>query len=422
MELRHLKGIAALKKNLTSMAFYIFFLLYILVPSAYPGIEHPMIMPILKDLEDTYQKGGIEAAKSFSEKKGLKIKAGDKITVILVLKPIPLEEGYGMNYNSLFDKSRFYLYGVDDVKSSGNRLLTDLPINMINKLANEIEGIQYITLPDQRIIEKLRDNERFEKEGVGNGGCFEVSRFVIEQRKLTKFGRCMEVEYKIDNERIYFVDISIPTNMDCPEGCITVHFKGIVENGKIIDFQDFDYLKQTVPPSANPICDWGQPYRLSLVKINNQYKWRADFDEIKSFRWKVGFYEYENKYCLLKGYALIGKEDYDLSNLKEQYTNLNCDDQETADAMCLRKQVQGGGTCDNLQSKKNACLYFKANAEKKLEVCNLISNDSELTDMCYYSLALRLKDPNICHIRNWSEWYNNNCEKGIKERGEQSLH
>lgn len=409
--------LTAMKKKSTYVAFCMFYFLCLFtffVPSAYSETEDATILSVLRDLEDAYKKGGMEAARIFSEKNGLKIKAGNKITVILVLKPMPLEEGYGMHYDSHFNKNRLYIYEVEDIMSSGNRLLTDLPIEMISKVANEIEGIQYVTLPDQRLIENIKDNEKYERERYSNVGCFEVSRFVIEQKKLINLGGCTEVEYNIDNERVYFVDISIHTKMDCPEGCITAHFKGIVENGKIIDFQDFDYLKQTVYPSANPICDWRQPYKLSLVKINNKYKWRADFDEIKSFKWKVGFYEYENKYCLLEGYALIGKDDYDLSNLKQKYSELNCNDQETANAMCVRKQVRSGGRCDNLQSKKNACLYFEADTEKKLEICNQIINDSELTDMCYYSLALKLKDPNICHMRSWSDWYSGNCERGVK--------
>lgn len=382
--------------------------------------SHPKVNSVLIELEDEYKKGGEEAAKAFAKKNDITIKEGNKIRVVLVIYPISAPENY-LNHErgnrASFYRTFLFQYGVEDVKNSGNRLQVEIPIDMIKKIGDEIEGIQTINLPDKRIIEHIKNKPQYEQEGIGNNGCFEVSRYVIEQKKLTKFGPCVEEEYEIDGERVYFINISIPTKMDCPSGCITAHYMGIVENSKITDYPDIreDFLNQKIHSSINQICDVNQPHTKYLVKVNNQYKWKVEFDEVQSYKWQAGFYEFQNRYCILTGYSIIHENDYNLSNLEGKYTELNCDNQEIAKAICLKNLIIRGGSCDSIQRGKNACLYLKADAERKLEICDQIGGDEELIDTCYYSLAIRLKDPNVCHLRQLSTYYDNNCERRIKE-------
>lgn len=263
-----------------------------------------------------------------------------------------------------------------------------------------------------------------EKDIIIDNNSSEICEYVIDQKNLTNVTFCDTQEYFIEDEskKVYFLTIwyelckqPICTGRNlCPDIECRAFHTYILEDSTIIDFPEFreDMLGMTIRNQIGPNCiigndlsyyaKKGRDYYLDLVKVNDEYKW------------KVSFLKEGRPYCMLEGYALIDEDDYDFSGITAKNLEIDCNNKTVAEDMCLIKQGSQGGNCDSLKDLNNACLYMKADSEKKLEICNMINKDEELIDLCYYTLALKLKDINICYLRNWSDYYDLNCEELIK--------
>ena len=100
---------------------------------------HPKVDGILWELYEESRKG-VEAAKSFSKKRGLKIDEKNKITVFLIS-----EEGKTV---AAIDRNSIRAYGGEIIKSGNKVMKARIPINMIENIAKNVKGFSFITLPD----------------------------------------------------------------------------------------------------------------------------------------------------------------------------------------------------------------------------------------------------------------------------------
>jgi len=246
----------------------------------------------------------------------------------------------------------------------------------------------------------------------------EICEYVINQKNLTNVTYCNTQEYFIEDEGkiVYFLTIwyelckqpLCTEGGGCPDIQCSDFYTAIIEDSTIIDFSEFreDMLGMTIRNQIGPNC----------IIIDKDIDSYVPGGEKQNYKWKVFFINENMPYCVLEGYALIGEDSYDLSNVTAKNLEIDCDNENVAKDMCLIKQGSQGGNCDSLKDINNACLYLKADSEKSLETCNIISDDEELTDLCYYTLAIKLKDVSICHLRNWllGSYYSNNCEFQIE--------
>lgn len=83
---------------------------------------------------------GPEALETFAKKRVLRVKEDGRITVYIV-------SDIGKKAEDI-DKEKLKSYGVEVIKSVGNTMKATLPIKMIRKVADEVEGISFIRLPD----------------------------------------------------------------------------------------------------------------------------------------------------------------------------------------------------------------------------------------------------------------------------------
>jgi hypothetical protein len=232
--------------------------------------------------------------------------------------------------------------------------------------------------------------------------CSTASNYVISQKKLDKVQQCVEKRYTVDKKDIYFVDITYGEPQDCPAGCIYQGYTGLVEGNKITDFPSvtLDLVNDSIATSKSEICSLQKLGDVTLVKVNDIYKWKIAVDQP------------DNTLCTLKGSILLGSDGmYDYSQIVDSTPALDCENPVTARAACMRKNAISGVSCDTEEQIKNACLYFKASSLSKLAICDQIVNNTDLTDLCYYSLAVKLHDRSICDKRTLGIYYKNNCEQ-----------
>lgn len=108
-------------------------------------------------LEEAKKKGAEEAAEKFAKENDLRIKGGNKVEVHLILSPdISAEQ---------FDKAVLQSYGCEEIYGSGNSLYADVPINMIKKIGDEVEGIASMELPSYGVPLS------YSTEGIGLTGA-----------------------------------------------------------------------------------------------------------------------------------------------------------------------------------------------------------------------------------------------------------
>jgi len=117
---------------------------------------HPKIESVLFELQEEYIKDRANA-KKFAKKRALKVKEKDKITVFLISEA-------GKTVDAI-DKKSLIKYGAEIIKSGDKVLQVDIPVNRIKKIADNVKGISFITLPDKPTP------EGFQSEGVNLSGA-----------------------------------------------------------------------------------------------------------------------------------------------------------------------------------------------------------------------------------------------------------
>ncbi len=230
--------------------------------------------------------------------------------------------------------------------------------------------------------------------------CSQASKLAIEQRRLDEPRNCAERHYNDGGKRIVFTEISYGEPQDCPAGCFFAQYSGIVVDGKVVDFPSLrkDILETEIHNRIAQVCDLKQSYKTSIIRSGMDYKWRID---LKS----------SDQECSLDGFVLVDvNENYDFSQLISNTSKIDCNDSEVAKRICLQNQSVRSGSCEGDERVKNVCLYYRADSERMVSVCDEINSDEELIDLCYYTVAVKLKDPNICKLRDLSYYYKHNCE------------
>lgn len=242
---------------------------------------------------------------------------------------------------------------------------------------------------------------------IVNNSCTAPSNFVISQKKLNKVQNCTEEKYTVDKKDVYFVGITYGEAQDCPAGCFYSGYTGLVEENNIIDFSavTLESVNNSITIAKSEICSVDNLRNVTLVREDGIYKWKVTIDQSG------------NTLCAVKGDIFIGADGVaDYSHIVDSTPALNCENPEEAHAACLRKNVISGVSCNTEQQNKNMCLYFKAKADSKLEICDQIVDDTDTTDLCYYAMAVKLHDRTICDKRNLGMYYKNNCEQYATDR------
>ena len=107
---------------------------------------------ILTNLETVYKEEGVEKAQQFASTKGVEIKKNGKISVCLVYSQVnPFPDII------IFLKKTYQSYNIEFLSGVGNLIQADIPINMVSKIANEIDGIEAIRLPERSSCEVKRN-------------------------------------------------------------------------------------------------------------------------------------------------------------------------------------------------------------------------------------------------------------------------
>lgn len=109
---------------------------------------------VITKSEDAYKKGGVAAVKSkFGHDRRVKIKEGNKIRVVIYLIP-----------ESTLDKAKFEFLGATFGHVFDYVFEADIPLDKIRKIADEVEGVQRIELPDAPVPLS------YKSEGLGKIG------------------------------------------------------------------------------------------------------------------------------------------------------------------------------------------------------------------------------------------------------------
>jgi subtilisin family serine protease len=117
------------------------------------GDIHPKVESSLWELEKEYEKGAM-AAQAFAQSRNIRIEYQNKVTVYLIS-----ESG------TTIDETSLQTYGAEVIKSAENVWKARAPINMLETIADNVEGVSFIKLPDRAIPLAI------ESEGVGLTGA-----------------------------------------------------------------------------------------------------------------------------------------------------------------------------------------------------------------------------------------------------------
>ena len=117
------------------------------------GDIHPKLSSSLWKLGKEFEKRAM-AAQAYDPSRNLRTEYLDKIIVYLISEP-------GTN----FEETSLQAYGAEIIKSADNVWKARVPINMIGTIADNVEGISFIKLPDRGIPSAI------ESEGVGLTGA-----------------------------------------------------------------------------------------------------------------------------------------------------------------------------------------------------------------------------------------------------------
>ncbi len=117
------------------------------------GDIHPKVESSLWELEKESEKGAM-AAQAFAQSRNIRIENQNKITVYLISEP-----------GTTIDETSLQAYGAEVIKSADNVWKVRVPINMLETIADNVEGVSFIKLPDRAIPLAI------ESEGVGLTGA-----------------------------------------------------------------------------------------------------------------------------------------------------------------------------------------------------------------------------------------------------------
>jgi subtilisin family serine protease len=107
----------------------------------------------LGELKKEYEKRAM-ASQTYAQSRSLRTEYPDKVTVYLISEP-----------GTIIDEGSLQAYGAEIIKSADNVWKVKAPINMIETIADNVEGIAFIKLPDKGIPSAI------ESEGVGLTGA-----------------------------------------------------------------------------------------------------------------------------------------------------------------------------------------------------------------------------------------------------------
>jgi subtilisin family serine protease len=107
---------------------------------------HPKVERRLLELKDKYKKGQ-KIGSNFAKKRNIPVEDQNKITLFLVSEP-----------ETTLDESRLQVLGTKVIKKSGNLLKIQCPITAIETIADNVNGVQFIKLPD-RLLPSLVQSE-----------------------------------------------------------------------------------------------------------------------------------------------------------------------------------------------------------------------------------------------------------------------
>lgn len=100
---------------------------------------HPKMASCLKELEIEYEKGPM-AGRRFARSRNIKIKDPDKITMFLINEP-----------GTTVDETELQALGCKIIKRAGHVSKVRTPISMLTAIADTVEGISFMKLPDRLI-------------------------------------------------------------------------------------------------------------------------------------------------------------------------------------------------------------------------------------------------------------------------------
>jgi subtilisin family serine protease len=114
---------------------------------------HPKLSSRLWELEKEYKTGAM-AAREYARSRNLTIEYPDKITVYIILEP-----------GTIVDEASLQAYGAEIIKGADNVWKAEVPIDMLETIADNVKGITLIKLPDSAKASTI------ESEGVGLTGA-----------------------------------------------------------------------------------------------------------------------------------------------------------------------------------------------------------------------------------------------------------
>ena len=114
---------------------------------------HPKIESVIGELEKEYEKGAM-TAQAFAQSKDIRIEDQDTITVYLISEP-----------GAIIDETSLQAYGAKVIKRATNVAKVRAPINMLKTIADTVEGVSFIKLPDRPIPTAIQS------QGVGLTGA-----------------------------------------------------------------------------------------------------------------------------------------------------------------------------------------------------------------------------------------------------------
>jgi len=117
------------------------------------GDIHPKVESSLWELEKELEKGAM-AAQAFAQSRNIRIGHQNKVTVYLISEP-----------GRTIDETSLQAYGAEVMKSADNVWKARVPITMLATIADTVEGVSFIKLPDRPIPLAI------ESEGVGLTGA-----------------------------------------------------------------------------------------------------------------------------------------------------------------------------------------------------------------------------------------------------------
>ncbi|MFC1882956.1 S8 family serine peptidase, partial [Thermodesulfobacteriota bacterium] len=117
------------------------------------GGIHPKLSSRLWESKKEYETRAM-AAQAYAQSMNLRTESPDKITVYLISEP-----------GTIIDEGSLQAYGAEIIKSADNVWKVRAPINMLETIADNVEGIAFIKLPDRDIPSAI------ESEGVGLTGA-----------------------------------------------------------------------------------------------------------------------------------------------------------------------------------------------------------------------------------------------------------